>query len=84
MKEVKSTESRHCKHNYFIGSVTKERKGEPWCVTLPIGMSNVSFKVNSSADVSTLDIELYRPIVNPPDLRQTPDSLSGAGGENMR
>ena len=81
VKEVKSTESGHCKHNYFLGSVTKGQKGEPWCVTLPIGVSNVSFKVDSGADVSTLDIELYRSMVNPPDLRQTSDTLSGAGGE---
>ena len=68
MKEVKSTESRHCKHNYFLGSVTNRQKGEPLCVTLPIGVSNVSFKVDSGANVSTLDIELYRSMVNPPDL----------------
>ena len=37
--------------------------------------------VDSGADVSTLDIELYRYMVNPPDLRQTSDTLSGAGGE---
>ena len=41
----------------------------------------MSFKVDSGADVSTLDIELYRSMVNPPDLRQTSDTLSGAGGE---
>ena len=39
VKEVISTESGHCKHNYFLGSVTKGQKGEPWCVTLPIGVS---------------------------------------------
>ena len=81
VKEVKSTESRHCKHNYFLGSVTNGQQGEPWCVTLPIGVSSVSFKVDSGADVSTLDIELYRSMVNPPALRQTSDTLSGAGGE---
>ena len=37
--------------------------------------------VDSGADVSTLDIELYRSMVNPPDMRQTSDTLSGAGGE---
>ena len=31
--------------------------------------------------MSTLDIELYRSMVNPPDLRQTSDTLAGAGGE---
>ena len=70
VKEVKSTESWHCKHNYFLGSVTNV-----------MAVSNVSFKVDSGADVSTLDIELYRSMVNPPDLRQTSDTLSGAGGE---
>ena len=39
------------------------------------------WSVDSGADVSTLDIELYRSMVNPPDLRQTSDTLSGAGGE---
>ena len=73
VKEVKSTESRQCKHKYFLGYVTKGQKGEPWCVMLPIGVSNVSFKVDSGADVSTLDIKLYRSMVNPPDLRQTSD-----------
>ena len=29
VKEVKSTESRHCKHNYFLGSVPNGQKGEP-------------------------------------------------------
>ena len=41
----------------------------------------MSFNVDSGADVSTVDIELYRSIVNPPDLRHTSDTLSGAGGE---
>ena len=41
----------------------------------------MSFKVDSGADISTLDIKLYRSVVNPPDLRQTSDILSGAGGE---
>ena len=59
VKEVKSTESRQCKHNYFLGSVNKGQKGEPWCVTLPIGVPNVSFKVDSGADVSTLVIKIW-------------------------
>ena len=41
----------------------------------------VSFKVDAGADVSTLDIELYRSMLNLPDLRQTSDTLPGAGGE---
>ena len=42
----------------------------------------MSFKIDAGADVSTLDIELYRSMLNPPDVRQTSDTLSGAGGES--
>ena len=41
----------------------------------------MSLKVDSGPDVLTLDIELYRSMVNPSDLRQTSDTLAGAGGE---
>ena len=68
------------KHN-FLGSVTKGQKEEPWCVSLQIGASSVSFKVDSGADVTTLDDKTCKSMANPPDMRPTSDTLAGAGGK---
>ena len=78
VKEVTSTKPQRNKHNYFLGSVTKGQKEEPWCVSLQIGASSLSF--NSGA-VTTLDYKTYKSMVNPPDMRPTSDTLAGAGGE---
>ena len=41
----------------------------------------MSFKVDSGADVMTLDVKTYKSMANPPDMRPTSDTLAGAGGE---
>ena len=41
----------------------------------------MSFKVDSGADVTTLDVKTYKSMANPPDMRPTLDTLAGAGGE---
>ena len=41
----------------------------------------MSFKIDSGADVTTLDVKTYKSMVNPPDMRPTSDTLAGAGGE---
>ena len=76
MKEVTSTKPQHNKRNYILGSATKRAE-----VSLQIGASSVSFKVNSDADVTTLDIKTYKSMVNPPDMKPTSDTLAGAGGK---
>ena len=75
MKEVTSIKPQYNKHNCFLGSVTKGQKEEPWCVSLQIGALSVSFKVDSGADVTTLDVKTYKSMVNPPDMRPTSDTL---------
>ena len=48
---------------------------------LQIGASSVSFKVDSGADVTTLDVKTYKSMANPPDMRPTSDTLASDGGE---
>ena len=81
VKEVTFTKPQRSKHNYFLGSVTKGQKEESWCVSLQIGASSPSFKVNSGADVTTLDVQTYKSMANPPDMRPTSNTSAGAGGE---
>ena len=78
VKEVTSTEPPH---TYFLGSITNTQKEEPCCVSLQIGTSNMSFKVDSGADVTTLNTDTYKSMAERPNLRPTSDILSGAGGD---
>ena len=41
----------------------------------------MSFKVNSGADVTTLDVKTYKSMANPPGMRPMSDTLASAGGE---
>ena len=41
----------------------------------------MSFKIDSDADVTTLDVKTYKSMVKPPDTSKTSDTLAGAGGE---
>ena len=42
------------------------------------------FKIDSGADVTTLDVKTYKSMVNPPDIRPTSDTLAGATENSER
>ena len=76
---------------YFLGMVeentNKDRvasvegsRNKEWTVSVEVGQNQVSFKVDSGADVNVLSLQQYEQMVQKPDLLPTSRQLSSVGG----
>ncbi|XP_043232854.1 uncharacterized protein K02A2.6-like [Amphibalanus amphitrite] len=64
---------------YFLG-VVEGHKNKDWTVSVEVGQSQVSFKVDSGADVNVMSLQQYEQMVQKPDLLPTSRQLTSVGG----
>lgn len=71
-------------HGLFLGSVKCE--GEPWTVDLSINNKNVSFKIDTGADVTVLPLKVFKELYrhnHPPSLHKSTKALLGPGRSRL-
>ena len=63
---------------YFLGAIaTPDELNNPWVTNLQVNETNVSFKIDSGADVTVVPYKMYQSIRPPIPLLQTKKTLRG-------
>ena len=66
--------------SYFLNSIEQEIS-EPWNINLNICKSNVSFKIDTGADVTTMSEPTYKLLKKRPPLSKSKSVLKSPGGQ---
>ena len=83
-QEVKTqpdSEVNQVEESFWLYEVTKIQDGSPpWEITLPLGGNQVTFKIDTGADISVMGNESYKKLAKKPPLTPTRVNLMSPGG----
>ncbi len=66
---------------YFLGDLSSGAAGtQPWLISLPICGSEVTFKIDTGADITVMTLEVWKNLEMRPKLLPTDIKLSSPGG----
>ena len=79
-KKVDQLEVKGAENVYFMGSIA-QNCSRAWRETLKIGSQEISFKIDTGADVSVISYDTYKSLFPKPPLHNTNAILQSPGGK---
>ena len=79
-KKVQQVNDDDEEEEHFFGAIDCDDADPPWRISLKIGKSVESFKIDTGADVSIMSFSRYLKLVPKPQLKEVKTNLNSPGG----